>query len=131
MVGSAQLLFRSLFTYCLLSRPDLKRPRLDVQYIMQFQLHVLNPKCQAMEEEVVMTLDMLNQSPSGAKKIMNLKEMQPLAVTMESGQVKHPTAKVCTSRMQIVLLVVLEQYKQLFNTLCTLFEAKHNIVVNP
>ena len=62
-----------------------------------------------METEAVMTLDMLNQSPLVAKKIMNLKEMQPLAVTTETGQVKHPSAKVCTSRMQMVVLVVLEQ----------------------
>ena len=62
-----------------------------------------------METEVAMTLDILNQSPLVAKKIMNLEEMQPLAVTTETGQVKHPSAKVCTSRMQMVVLVVLEQ----------------------
>ena len=62
-----------------------------------------------METEAVMTLDMLNQSPLVAKKIMNLKEMQPLAATTETGQVKHPSAKVCTSRVQMVLFIVLEQ----------------------
>ena len=62
-----------------------------------------------METEVAMTLDMLNQSPLDAKKIMYLKEMQPLAVTMVTGQVKHPSAKVCTSTKQMVVLVVLEQ----------------------
>ena len=62
-----------------------------------------------METEGVMTLGMLNQSPLDVKKIMNLKEMQPLAVTMETGRVKHPSAKVCTSRMQMVVLIVLEQ----------------------
>ena len=40
---------------------------------------------------------------------MNLEEKQPSAVTMEAGQAKHPRAKVCTSRMQMVLLIVLEQ----------------------
>ena len=65
-----------------------------------------------METEVAMTLDMLNRSPLVAKKIMNLKEMQPLAVTTETGQVKHPSAKVCTSRVQMVLLIVLEQEKK-------------------
>ena len=62
-----------------------------------------------METEVAMTLDMLNQSPLDAKKIMYLKEMQPLAVTMVTGQVKHPSAEVCTSTKQMVVLVVLEQ----------------------
>ena len=52
-----------------------------------------------MEAEAVTTLDMLNQSPLAAKKIMNLKEMQPSGVTMETGQAKHPSAKVCTSRI--------------------------------
>ena len=52
-----------------------------------------------MEAEAVTTLDMLNQSPLAAKKIMNLEEMQPSGVTMETGQAKHPSAKVCTSRI--------------------------------
>ena len=52
-----------------------------------------------MEAEALPTLDMLNQSPLAAKKIMNLKEMQPSGVTMETGQAKHPSAKVCTSRI--------------------------------
>ena len=62
-----------------------------------------------METEAVMTLDMLNQSPLVAKKIMNLKEMQPLAVITETGQVKHPSAKVCTSRIKMVVHMMLEQ----------------------
>ena len=62
-----------------------------------------------MEAEAVMTLDMLNQSPLAATKIMNLKEMQPLAVTMDTGQVIHPSARVCSSRMQLVVLIVSEQ----------------------
>ena len=32
---------------------------------------------------------------------MNWKEKQPLAVTMETGQAKHPYAKVNVSRMQM------------------------------
>ena len=62
-----------------------------------------------METEAVMTLDMLNQSPLAATKIMNLKAMQPLPVTMDTGQIYHPSAKVCTSRMRLVVLIVLGQ----------------------
>ena len=42
-------------------RQHLKRPSIDVQYIMQFQLHVLIPECQAMETEAEMTLYTLNR----------------------------------------------------------------------
>ena len=66
-----------------------------------------------MEAEAVTTLDMLNQSPLAAKKIMNLKEMQPSAVAMETGQAKHPSAKVCTSR------ILCWSNEELLNTLCT------------
>lgn len=66
-----------------------------------------------MEAEAVTTLDMLNQSLLAAKKIMNLKEMQPSAVAMETGQAKHPSAKVCTCR------ILCWNNKQLLNTLRT------------
>ena len=36
---------------------------------------------------------------------MNWKEKQPLAVTMETGQAKHPYAKVNASRMQMAPLI--------------------------
>ena len=41
---------------------------------------------------------------------MNLKEQQPSAVTMDTGQAKHPPAKVnVSSRLQMALLIVLEK----------------------
>lgn len=40
---------------------------------------------------------------------MNLKELQKLAVTMDTGQAKHPRAKVYASTMRMVLLIVLEK----------------------